>query len=53
MKSLLAHIEERYPEAFGSMVDNSDFRELPLLLKRFIDRAWWPFLSFPAKKAEN
>ena len=53
MESLLVHIEQRYPDAFGGVVDMSAFREIPVLLKRFMDRAWWPFLSFKSKKISN
>jgi len=53
MKSLLAHIEELHPGAFSAVVDTSEFRDIPVLLKRFMDRAWWPFLSFKSKKASD
>jgi len=53
MKSLLAHIEERHPGAFHSLVDTTEFKDIPVLLKRFMDRAWWPFLSFPSGKSSG
>jgi hypothetical protein len=53
MESLLAHIEAHYPNAFGSAVDTSEFMELPVLLMRFLNRAWWPFLSFPSGESSG
>jgi hypothetical protein len=53
MESLLAHIEACYPEAFGSVVETSAFPELPVLLTRFIKRAWWPFMSLQSGKSSR
>ena len=46
MASLLAHIEAHHPEALGDIVDTTTLEDIPFLLKRFADRAWWPFLRF-------
>lgn len=47
MKSLLMHIEARYPQVRRDVVDTSSVGGLPSVLRHFVDRAWWPFLSFP------
>ena len=49
MRSLLGALEMRYPTAFGDMVDSAKLQEIPLILKRLVDRAWWPFVPLPAK----
>ena len=46
MGSLLAHIEAHHPDALGDVVDSTNLEDIPYLLKRFVDRAWWPFLRF-------
>ncbi|MEK6851109.1 MAG: hypothetical protein AABY30_01080, partial [Candidatus Thermoplasmatota archaeon] len=46
MGSLLDHIHARHPEALGDIVDPTNLENIPFLLKRFIDHAWWPFLRF-------
>ncbi len=45
-KSLLNRIEAEYPEALGTLVDSSKAKAIPVLLKQFLDRAWWPLLKF-------
>jgi hypothetical protein len=47
MRAFLAFIEARFPQAFGDVVDSSTVEEIPGSMKRFIDRSWWPFLTFP------
>ena len=51
MRAFIAHLESEYPEAFGDVVDPATLEDLPFQLKRFIDRAWWPFLRFPGVPA--
>ncbi len=46
MRSLLAYLETRYPNAFGDVVDPATLESIPAHLKRFVDRSWWPFLTF-------
>ncbi|HEV8594586.1 MAG TPA: hypothetical protein VGR51_03560 [Thermoplasmata archaeon] len=46
MKAVLAHIEASYPKALDDVVDQDSFLEIPVLLQRFMERAWWPVQSF-------
>jgi len=46
MRSLLAYLETRYPDAFGDVVDPATLESIPAHLKRFVDRSWWPLLTF-------
>jgi len=45
-RSMLKRLETSYPEAFESLVDSSKAMEIPRILKRFVDYAWWPLLRF-------
>lgn len=45
MKTLLSDIEDRYPKALDDVVDQGSLAEIPVLLKRFLDRGGWPFPS--------
>jgi hypothetical protein len=46
MTSLLRHIEARHPQVMDDIVDSTTLEDIPFLLKRFVDYAWWPFLTF-------
>ncbi len=46
MRAILAHIEARYPAALDQVVDSADLEDIPVILKRFVDRSWWPFPRF-------
>jgi hypothetical protein len=46
MTSLLRYIEARHPQVMDDIVDSTTLEDVPFLLKRFVDYAWWPFLTF-------